>query len=303
MTQEVELYSKLNNPLEAIEKIGTFFAKSGMFGCEKTEQGMVLAMACMFERTSPLAIKRKYHLQNGELSMRADAMLADFRGLKSGKHKVIERSDKRAAVELSLDGQSLTFAFSWEDALKEPFVYGKDGKTIKRNYATPRARMQMLWARAVSDGVRTMAPEICAGSYTPEEIDDFQPAPEREMLKVSSSASPPKEKTEPKQEPKIETRTESATEDQTQTASPVEAEIIRETVGKAEINPETGKLSAATVNTLHQLIGEHNAVKAIEFLKAKGKIQKNLFDLPVDWAQRIIDGPEKFISAIGGSCV
>ena len=49
----------------------------------------------------------------------------------------------------------------------------KDGKTYKDNWATPRSRMQMLWARVVSDGVRTMAPEICSGIYTPEETADI----------------------------------------------------------------------------------------------------------------------------------
>lgn len=32
--------------------------------------------------------------------------------------------------------------------------------------------MQMLWARVVSDGVRAMAPEVVAGYYTPEELDE-----------------------------------------------------------------------------------------------------------------------------------
>jgi hypothetical protein len=296
---QVELYSKLQNPIEAIEKIGTFFAKSGMFGCEKIEQGMVLAMACMFEESSPLAIKRKYHLQNGELSMRADAMLADFRSLKGGKHKIVERSEKRAAVELTIDGQTEAFSFTWEDALKEPFIYAKDGK-IKKNYATPRTRMQLLWARVVSDGVRAMAPEICAGTYTPEEIEDFDSQqPAKEFLKSEKPASTKEARAEAKinPEPPPVAMPEPSKESK---PSPVDAEIVRETVNKAEIDPSTKKLTMATVQTLETLIGEKNGQKAIEFLKAKGKLEKTLFDVPLDWAQRIIDAPAKFIEAIGG---
>src|SRR5688572_28029678 len=122
MTQEIELYSKIQNPVEAIERIGSFLAKSGMFGCERTEQGMVLAMACMTERKSPLEIKRRFHLVGGELSMRADAMLADLRS-RGGKHKVLSRTADRAAIELTYDGQTQSFAFTWDEAKAEPFVY------------------------------------------------------------------------------------------------------------------------------------------------------------------------------------
>ena len=38
----------------------------------------------------------------------------------------------------------------------------------------------MLWARVISEAVRTVAPEIVAGTYTPEETHDFaEEAPQR----------------------------------------------------------------------------------------------------------------------------
>ena len=48
---------------------------------------------------------------------------------------------------------------------------------LKAKYSTPRARMQMLWARCVSDGVRVVAPECVQGIYTPEETSDFVEVP------------------------------------------------------------------------------------------------------------------------------
>jgi hypothetical protein len=36
--------------------------------------------------------------------------------------------------------------------------------------------MQMLWARVVSDAVRTVCPLANRGNYTPEEIEDIEPA-------------------------------------------------------------------------------------------------------------------------------
>jgi len=75
----IELYDRIADPLEAIDRMGEYLAKSGMFGCEKVEQGKVIAMACLSEKKNPMDIARTYHIIDGRLSMRADAMLAEFR--------------------------------------------------------------------------------------------------------------------------------------------------------------------------------------------------------------------------------
>jgi len=169
-----------------LTQIGDAIHRSGIFGTEMPSQGQVLALECMSRRLPPLTLAERYHLIKGKLSMKADAMLGDFRA-SGGKHVIVERSDSRAAVELSRDGRKHVFELTWADAQLEPFVYvgkeadvagklaaGKtDGLKLKTKYSTPRSRAQMLWARVVSDGVRAMAPEIVAGHYTPEEISDF----------------------------------------------------------------------------------------------------------------------------------
>ena len=54
----------------------------------------------------------------------------------------------------------------------EDYTKGRNGQ-LKDNWSTPRRRMQMMWARAVSDGVRTVCPLATRGHYTPEEAVDF----------------------------------------------------------------------------------------------------------------------------------
>ncbi len=167
---EIELYSKLQNPIEAIDRIGEMFARSGMFNLDRIEQGKLLAMACLTERKSPIQILREYHVIEGRLCDPADSMLAKFRD-RGGRHKIICRTPDRAEVELTTkDGETQRFSLTWDEVQKEPFVHGKDG--FKKNWRTPRARMQTMWARVVSDGIRAMVPEIVAGIYTPEEIED-----------------------------------------------------------------------------------------------------------------------------------
>lgn len=161
----------MTDPLAAVEQLGNAIAQSAMFGCSNPSQGKVLAMACLAEKKSPVEIARKYHIIEGNLSKKSDAMLAEFRE-RGGKHRLVFRTSDHAEIELSIDGETQSFSLNWTEAQQEPFVFTKK-RTIKKNWATPRSRMQMLWARVVSDGVRVMCPEVVAGTYTPEEIADF----------------------------------------------------------------------------------------------------------------------------------
>jgi hypothetical protein len=172
MSTAITVYDNVQEPLAFVERFGTMIAKSRMFGCENEAQGQVLAMACLAERQNPIAIKRTYHIIDGNLSMRSDAMLAELRN-RGGKHKVLKRTEDEASIEVTFNGETLVESLTWAEAQNEAWPYAKDGKTLKKNWRTPRARRQMLWARVVSEAVRTIAPEVIAGVYTPEEVGDY----------------------------------------------------------------------------------------------------------------------------------
>lgn len=164
-----------NKALEFVETIGDSIYKSGMCGATNEHQGRMLALMCLRRNCDPGDLAATYHLIAGKLSMRADAMLADFRK-SGGEHYVLQRDAEGAVIRVDKNGETNTFGLTWEEAKQEPFPWGRrDKKTgereIKTNWETPRARMQMLWARVVSDAIRTVAPEIVAGTYTPEELE------------------------------------------------------------------------------------------------------------------------------------
>jgi hypothetical protein len=181
---EIIVYDKIADPIAAMNAYGDDIAKSGLLGCQNISQGRVMAMECFVRRTTAVALSQQFHIIDNKLSMKADAMLAEFRRL-GGKHKVLSRTAEKAEIELIDGDESERFAFTWEDAKQEPFVWdGKrkdvlaaiaSGKTEKLvlnpNYASPRKRMQMLWSRVVSDGVRTLKPEVNFGRYTPEDLE------------------------------------------------------------------------------------------------------------------------------------
>ena len=171
--------------MHEIAEAGALIAQSGLCGARNPAEGFVVALTCQQRGMDVLTFSETYHVMMGRVTKRSDAMLADF--LRSGgEHQIIERSANRAAIALHPpNAEPQTFELTWDEACAEPFVYAGNPaqaaaelkkpqaeRRFKDKYATPRSRMQMLWARVVSDAVRAVDPRANQGSYTPEEIGD-----------------------------------------------------------------------------------------------------------------------------------
>jgi hypothetical protein len=128
---------------------------------------------------------RTYHIIEGKPSMRADAMLAEFRK-RGGRYRMIENSVNRAAAAFEFEGVKIEFAVTLDDAKRTGDAFKADGKTLKHNWA--HRADDMLWARMVSKAVRRLCPEIVYGLYSPEETGDFSQdrgAPSREPVAIT----------------------------------------------------------------------------------------------------------------------
>lgn len=173
-----------------LNMLGMALAKSELFGAKNPEQGLAIVAMCQQKRISWMDFMQNFHMIKGTVSKKTDAMLADLHRM-GGTHKVVCRTPEKAECVFKCGESEYTSSITWEECLEEPFVYcgGKEddivtaimngrkwpnGKPLelKTKYRTPRSRKQMLWARCVSDGVRTVAPECCQGVYTPEEVSD-----------------------------------------------------------------------------------------------------------------------------------
>jgi len=185
----VTMYDKISDPMEAIAKMGEWISKSGLFGCDKIEQGMVLAMTSYAERRPVTDICRRYHIMDGKLSMKSEAMLAEF-NQRGGTH-FWEKSDDKEAVLLLSSGRFKDFkvSFTIKDA-ERAGLCGKDGG-VRSGQNKPGGWQKnpdaMLRARAVSKGIRMVDPSVVVGVYTPEEIIDMKvegnmAAPARSLL-------------------------------------------------------------------------------------------------------------------------
>ena len=155
--------------------------KSGMFGCSTNYQGRVFALEAITGRF--LRLQSQYYVfPGGKLQRRADGILAGFIEA-GGSYEILQRDPDCVAIKMEFGSSSFEFRLTWEECQAETFPYqGKEAEIIeaiakgkhpelKSKYATPRSRMQMMWARLVSDATRAICPIVVAGRYTPEELD------------------------------------------------------------------------------------------------------------------------------------
>ena len=166
------VYDRISDPMQAIKTLGMSIFKSGIFGLDKPEQGEILAMQCMVEKKSPLELARTYHFIQGQLAIRSDALLAKYQ-MARGKVDWKVRTDERVEAVFSRDGQSATIVADMKEYVGNGTAMTTDKKTnqpcLKDNWKKwPR---RMLTARAISEGVRLIAPECCFGTYVVEELD------------------------------------------------------------------------------------------------------------------------------------
>ena len=150
--------------LQDIERAGSYIAKSGLFGVKTPEQAIALRLVAQAEGRNPFEAARDYHIIQGRPALKADAILARFQQA-GGSVRWIELSDTKAVAEFS-HPQGGKVTIDWDlDRAKRAGLLGKDNW---RNY--PR---QMLRARVISEGVRTIYPGVCVGTYTVEEVQDM----------------------------------------------------------------------------------------------------------------------------------
>lgn len=169
-----------------LEKMAIAIAKSNLFGMKTPEQALALMLLSQAEGLHPATAARDYHIIQGRPALKADAILARFQAA-GGRVEWLEYSDARVAARFSHPaGGSVEIDWTLERAK----TAGLAGRDSWRQY--PR---QMLRARVISEGVRTVYPAVLVGMYTPEEVADMDapvsPANAPQMAAPVSQPLPP----------------------------------------------------------------------------------------------------------------
>jgi hypothetical protein len=165
---------------ENVERLATSIAKSGLFGAKTPEQALALMMLAQSEGLHPMAAARDYHVIEGRPAMKAEVMLARFQQA-GGTVEWHEYTDTTCDATFAHPKGSKV-RIKWDMATAKQAGLG--GKQMWSKY--PR---RMLWARVVSEGVRTCFPACVLGVYTPEEIQDFEPSPVMAPMKPQAAAT------------------------------------------------------------------------------------------------------------------
>lgn len=149
---------------QQMERMATTVAKSGLFGVKTVESAMAIMLLAQSENVHPMEAVKDWHIMEIKgrtvVSMKAEAMLSRF----------LEAGGKVKWHKLSDDGVSATFSH-------------RDGGEATIDWDVPRAtraglinkdvwqqyRRAMFRSRVVSEGVRTVLPQVLRGRRTPEE--------------------------------------------------------------------------------------------------------------------------------------
>lgn len=209
MSTALTIYDKVENPISFMKELAK--AAASLAGVNDT-QGEVIAWVCLLEQMHPVDFVKKYHIIQGKPSMRADAMLVEFRRNHGGNYKLVTNTPDCCEIAFTdKAGEVYTRSLTKRDVLlsRWPWQSERDNKDagwrkctirvlelfaagqsvdqvwltmqplFKDNYGTPLDWQDMLFNRLVSSSMKKICPEVAAGIYTPEEVQDVldnQPA-------------------------------------------------------------------------------------------------------------------------------
>ena len=148
-------------PLNEIMSIGKAFAESGMFADTKSAaQAIVKIQAGQEIGIPPFAAMTGIHIIQGKPAIGAGLMAARVKGSGKYDYQVVEQTEKVCSIDFYQGKKMIgNSTFTAEDAKK---AQTKNMDKFPKN---------MLFARAMSNGIKWFTPDVFAGPvYTPEEL-------------------------------------------------------------------------------------------------------------------------------------
>ena len=158
-------------PVQDIERMALAVAKSGLFGVKTADEAMALMLIAQAEGQHPAIAARDYHIIKGRPALKADALLARFQAA-GGKVEWKNYTDEQVTGVFSHpSGGSISVSWTLLQAREIGLV--KPGSGWAKY---PRA---MLRSRCISEGIRAVYPGCVVGTYTVEEVQDFDDKPQK----------------------------------------------------------------------------------------------------------------------------
>lgn len=175
----VELDDSIREPMT----IGKVFAESGMFPDIKTQaQATVKILAGRELGLSPFESMKNLYLVNGKLAIQSNALSALVKSNPKYDYRVDSITNEECKItffEIIGDKKEQlgTSEFTFKDAAKAGLVNKENWKSYPRN---------MLFARALANGVRFYCPDAACGWLVTEEAEDIYDLNKPERITIST---------------------------------------------------------------------------------------------------------------------
>lgn len=161
-----ELATPVQFSFAEVEKMAKAIAESQLFGLQNPQQAIGLMLLCQAEGLHPVIAARDYHIIQGKPALKADAMLARFQNAGGRVEWKDYTETKVTGIFSHPSGGAVPICWTLEMA---------KGAGLTGNKTWQQYPRQMLRARVISEGIRTVYPAVLVGVYTPEEVGDFEP--------------------------------------------------------------------------------------------------------------------------------
>lgn len=151
-------------------KLGSVFAESGMFSDVKTAaQGFIKILAGKELGISPIQSQNAFYFVDGKIGVMSNVLAGLVKKSEDYDYKIIEHTNEKCVIEFFKNGESVGISEY------NTTMAAKSGLVNKNNWKD--YPMNMLFARAISNGARWFCPDVAISSmYTVEELQDLKPA-------------------------------------------------------------------------------------------------------------------------------
>lgn len=161
--------------LAETQQIGAIFVKSGFFKDTKdASQAIVKIMAGAELGLGPMASMAGIYIVKGKVSLSANLMAAAVRRSRRYDYKLRTLTAEICSIEFFEGKESLGFSeFTMKEAIAGKLTqdYDQDTKQWKDKATWKNFPKNMLFSRAMSNGVKWYCPELTSGpAYTPDEL-------------------------------------------------------------------------------------------------------------------------------------
>ena len=181
--KEVMELESLREPIS----IGKIFAESGMFPDTKTQaQAVVKILAGRELGLSPFESMKNIYLVNGKLAIQSNALASLIKSSKKYDYRVDIITDQECKITFLRFKKDDTTEeigvseFTFKDAAKAGLVNKDNWKSYPKN---------MLFARALANGVRFYCPDAACGWHVQEEYEDLLPVDRKETITIDAEGN------------------------------------------------------------------------------------------------------------------